>query len=542
MSNTMRRAFLSLLVTICMFIPWVGEKALAVITNPLTVYSANPRYLMSDGKPLVILGAGQPLPGKKTEDYRTYLDAMAAHKVNYGRVWHLLVWDARNAYFPWARDGSGTANDGLPKFDLTHWDSNFWARLRDACAYAQTRNIYLSIMLFDECGLEAPAFSGDHRWDWHPFNPSNNVNGVGLPTSPDAVPEFYDLTNTKLKELQELYVHKVISETSAYPNVIYEICNEYTGPWEWEKHWIDFVSGRCSNILSVNRLGTIPSGYWTDGDIDLVKLHLGTTDASATNSGILDCYSKNRAIDYDETPEKSSISYTNYRNMLWAAFIASGHIHLENGYNSGAALDAVLHARNFIESNAIRFWEMTPANSLVTSTPGGRAYTLAKPGSEYVTYVVGSGGGSGSMTINLAAGTNYRAIAYNPSTGEYTTLSVNGNTVSGIPTYSSDIVIYVKASSLPESDTPSVSIALAVDKTSAEPGGILTYTITYKNTGDGAAASVVVSNPIPEHTTYVDGSATSGGTYDSASRIVRWVIPTIAPGGGGTVSFRVTVD
>ena len=87
--------------------------------------------------------------------------------------------------------------------------------------------------------------------------------------------------------------------------------------------------------------------------------------------------------------------------------------------------------------------------------------------------------------------------------------------------------------------TPNVPLTLTVDKTQALPGDTLTYTITYRNTGNDAAANVVVSCPIPANTTYVTGS---GGTYDSAARTVRWTIPTLATGGSGTLTFKVTVD
>jgi hypothetical protein len=128
----------------------VGGKAMASITTPLSVYSSNKHYLVNNGQPVVIIGAGQLLPGYKSGGYRSAIDDLAAHNVNYARVWHLLAWDSKNAYWPWARDAGGTANDGLPKFNLTHWDSTFWSNMRDMCAYAQSKNIYLGIMLFDE--------------------------------------------------------------------------------------------------------------------------------------------------------------------------------------------------------------------------------------------------------------------------------------------------------------------------------------------------------------------------------------------------------
>lgn len=100
----------------------LGGRVFGAITTPLTPYSANRHYFVNNGTPVVILGAGCPLPGHKVVDYHTQIDDMAAHKVNYGRVWHILPWDAKNAYFPWARDGGGAAKDGLPKFNLTHWE------------------------------------------------------------------------------------------------------------------------------------------------------------------------------------------------------------------------------------------------------------------------------------------------------------------------------------------------------------------------------------------------------------------------------------
>jgi len=39
------------------------------------------------------------------------------------------------------------------------------------------------------------------------------------------------------------------------------------------------------------------------------------------------------------------------------------------------------------------------------------------------------------------------------------------------------------------------------------PGNEVVYTITAKNTGKQAADKIVVTNPVPEHTVYIEGSA-----------------------------------
>ncbi len=519
-----------LLLAICTLVAWASSGAEATISTPLTVYSANHHYLTNNGTPVVILGVGQPLPGRKSADYRTEIDGVAAHKGNYVRLWTLPVWESTNVYMPWARDGGGTAKDGQGKYNLTHWDSNFWNQLKAAIAYAQSKDIYVDVMLFDECGME----SGTGRWVNHPFNPSNNVNGLSLSTSV-GVPGFYDLNNSNLMNLQRLYVDKLLQETSGYPNVIYEICNEYSQAWAWEGYWLNYVNSRVSNMISVNRVTGAPAEYWTAAGIDMVKFHWVTTSPGTTNGNMNSYYSKNIAINYDETPETTGISSQNYRNMSWAAFVGGGHIHLENGENPSAALDAINYLRNFIQTNDVHFWEMSPNNSLVTGTPGGSAYTLAKPGSEYVVYITGSG--SGNLKINLTSGYTYTAKAYNPSTGAYTNLSVSGNTISGIPSYSQDMVVYIKLSGQASASSPAITLGISSNKTSAVPGDTVTYTVSYKNSGAGGASNVTISAPVPGSVSYV-----SGGTYDSTARAIKWNVAAVAAGASGTLTYSVKVN
>jgi uncharacterized repeat protein (TIGR01451 family) len=107
-----------------------------------------------------------------------------------------------------------------------------------------------------------------------------------------------------------------------------------------------------------------------------------------------------------------------------------------------------------------------------------------------------------------------------------------------------------------------------------QPGDEIIYTITYNNTGTEAATDVVVSDPIPEGTAYIPGSATEAGdltfsidhgkifkkptmlTYEIKTKKggtekkvasaeeytdIRWTIPTVPAGGKGSVSFKVKV-
>lgn len=104
------------------------------------------------------------------------------------------------------------------------------------------------------------------------------------------------------------------------------------------------------------------------------------------------------------------------------------------------------------------------------------------------------------------------------------------------------------------------------------PGSEVIYTITAHNTGKDKADSVVITNPVPEHTQYVDGSATGEGTvitfsvdggksFASANKLVvtladgktrnataadythiRWVFKTdLAASQTSSVTYRVNV-
>ncbi|HTO07649.1 MAG TPA: hypothetical protein VMR86_11420 [Myxococcota bacterium] len=105
------------------------------------------------------------------------------------------------------------------------------------------------------------------------------------------------------------------------------------------------------------------------------------------------------------------------------------------------------------------------------------------------------------------------------------------------------------------------------------PGGSVIYTLRAENKGSKPAADVVVTDPIPEHMDYVDGSASSDGaqvtfstdggktflakeklvvkTKDGTSRAalaselthIRWRFEKpLAPGESRSVEFRARVE
>ncbi len=94
---------------------------------------------------------------------------------------------------------------------------------------------------------------------------------------------------------------------------------------------------------------------------------------------------------------------------------------------------------------------------------------------------------------------------------------------------------------------------------SQPPGTVLTYTITVTNIGTGTATSIVITDTVPEYTTYVEGSLKTGtsladlhprtdsqdgdgASYISASHSVVTDPATRGPGGIRMLQFQVTID
>jgi uncharacterized repeat protein (TIGR01451 family) len=77
-----------------------------------------------------------------------------------------------------------------------------------------------------------------------------------------------------------------------------------------------------------------------------------------------------------------------------------------------------------------------------------------------------------------------------------------------------------------------------VAATTGDPGETIEYQLVYRNAGPGIAHDVVVTDAVPNRTTYL--SCTAGCTVSDG--VVRWSLGDVAANGGSTLTFRVQLD
>lgn len=80
-----------------------------------------------------------------------------------------------------------------------------------------------------------------------------------------------------------------------------------------------------------------------------------------------------------------------------------------------------------------------------------------------------------------------------------------------------------------EKPSPALWLQLTVNQ-SADGQTVLSYSLTLGNNGPGDATNVVIRDVLPQEVVYVEGSASGGGTYNEATRELRWTVPVVKAG------------
>ncbi len=149
----------------------------------------------------------------------------------------------------------------------------------------------------------------------------------------------------------------------------------------------------------------------------------------------------------------------------------------------------------------------------------------------------------GNRNANAAAGTN---ISAGRQGWDITAVDVSDKLApaqsSAVIRFTSDGDLYVPNALALQIDSKgaNVEITKSADKTYADVGEEITYTLVLQNTGAVDALNVTITDLLPPSTVLVPNSVTVDGTpYAGALPVV---IPTITPDQSVTVTFKVTVN
>lgn len=149
----------------------------------------------------------------------------------------------------------------------------------------------------------------------------------------------------------------------------------------------------------------------------------------------------------------------------------------------------------------------------------------------------------GNRNANASAGTNTTACRQG---WDITAVDVSNELAasqsSAVIRFTSDGDLYVPNALALQIDSKGANIVItkSADKTFADVGEQITYTLVLENTGAVDALNITVSDLLPPETTLVAGSVTvDGAPYAGALPVV---IPSISAGASSTVTFKVNVN
>ena len=457
----------------------------AFAREPLKLDPVNPHYFLFRGKPAVLVTSGEHYGAVLNLDfnYVPYLDELARNHLNLTRTFTGVYREVpgnfsidHNTLAPQPGRFLGPWIEADGKFDLTKWNPNYFARLKDFLQEASKRGIVVELNLF--C-----PFYDDSMWNVSPMNAKNNVNGIGNM----ARTEVYTLKHPDLLKIQDALVRKMVGETRGFDDLYFEICNEpYFGgvTLDWQRHISGVIvdAERASGtrqLISQNIGNGSMKVENPDPNVSIFNFHYSRPPESVAMN-----YALNRAIGNNETGFDGNADAI-YRFQGWDFLIAGGALYnnLDYSFTAGhehgdfaykpttpgggsAALRAqlgILH--QFMDG--FNLAKMKPADSVIAGgvPEGASARVLAETGKQYAIYihhgrvvknakphyVVDASEHTAHLRLNLPAG-SYRAAWLDTKTGRAIKQGAfkhaGGERTLDSPGYSEDIALEIRSANL----------------------------------------------------------------------------------------------
>ena len=437
----------------------------AQAAGTLSLHPESKHCLLFGGRPVVLVTAGEHYGAVLNRDfhYVPYLDAIAKDRLNLTRIFtyfrelegsiksigaaNTLAPKLGREVMPWARTGPGKALDGGLKYDLTKWNPEYFARLKDFLDHAARRGIAVEITFYTQLYEQ-------EQWELLPHYKDNNINSVG--TTLTTHRQLLEESEPATFEFQKAFIRKMVRELNAFDNVYYEISNETTtrrperelaapqAAWHLKlaavvretertlpkKHLVAINAHQKTLAYKENGRDYIETGddnYFTSPLVDIINYHymsrktpgrgLAAYDVGPPKVGNIPAFFRARRhvtkpLGYDENwsgvVQGAPVAYVRNRIEAWETIVSGGAIfdHLEWAFTpedpTGSGKGPIGDGRR-LDSRPFRaqlgvladYWReagparMFPDNELVAAAP---RHTLAcassrKDGSRRLIYI-----------------------------------------------------------------------------------------------------------------------------------------------------------
>lgn len=346
---------------------------------------------------------------------------------------------------PWARSETGRAWDGLPKYDLMKYNDWYFDRLREFASLCDRKGtILLHNFYMQHALLEMDAHYVDFPW-----RPVNCIQATDLPDNVPAANAFYDVSHPVRRQAHQAYIRKCLDELGTYTNVVHLLSQEYTGPTEFARFWLETIGewqrdrgrtvlvalGGCKDVLDAladdPRVSALDLRYWwyqPDGTLHAPpggrqvpgRYALGA-DSSRTTPASIYRQTKEYRLRY---PQKGLLHQINAnRQHSWAFLMGGGSMLLRYLQYAGATdpqdymapEDAAIiqPTYDFIRSRLSgNLHKMVPLDLI--RNPSGHNWCLGQPGVMYLVYALQGG----PITLDLSAARGaFQATWFDPRTG-----------------------------------------------------------------------------------------------------------------------------
>ncbi len=427
------------------------------------------RWLQYNGRYVYIVGIDrQELACDPHKDYVKALDQLAQYHINKVRIFSYCYWDPNRYWHPWLY----SAPTG--QFDLDAWNPLYWQRVKDVIAAAQARDILVEFSLF-------PAYPADPNWWTDPhtrvaWSKRFNTNGAfSTNASGHFFPEFFDLTYTErshrgkmLRDYQQALVDKAIAELEAFPNVLFEVANEFFEGvhqlprgyqvYPWQQYWATYIDQRTSQPVAVHVHDAMgephldaagnPIGiryFWDLAAVDVLTFHLYQTDPAKLARLLHGAQGKDKVLQCNESFTIVAKGVDEVTREAWGWFLAGGYysLYVDSSADIGSApwvqfAQRAKVLRDIAES--VPFWQLSPVDhagkeydALIRQGPSDQGWQLlANPGVAYVAYFWGRAS-TVSVKMQLASG-SYTYTWHDPRDGSVLgSGSVNGGGIAEMP-------------------------------------------------------------------------------------------------------------